>query len=290
MTNESAHSRTTTLTPPTTDGVTVRRVKTLAEYQECVAIQHETWGESFGELVPAAILMVSQRLSGVCAAAFAPGGRMLGFVFGMTGTMDGSLVHWSDLLAVRPEARGRGLGERLKRYQRDLVRAVGVKTMYWTFDPLVARNAHLNLERLGARAVEYVPDMYGSFTGSPLHGTLPTDRFVAKWDLTAEERIGEERAPRPPVAGVVVNPPASGAVSALPGFPDADVVRVVIPRDFEALEEEERATWRAVTRQAFQVYLARGYHVAGFRRGSDAGLPYYELARAHSAPRSGKPR
>ena len=68
---------------------------------------------------------------------FAPGGRMLGFVFGITGPYRGELSHWSDLLAVRPDARGTHVGERLKRYQRDLCRNIGVGTIYWTFDPLV---------------------------------------------------------------------------------------------------------------------------------------------------------
>ena len=82
-------------TPASADGITLRRVATLAEYHECVAIQEETWGVGFRELVPAAVLMVTQKIGGVCAAAFAPspngmGGpertqRMLGFVFGLTG-------------------------------------------------------------------------------------------------------------------------------------------------------------------------------------------------------------
>ena len=83
--------------------------------------------------------------------------------------------------------------------QRDLVRAVGVETMHWTFDPLVARNAHLNLTRLGARAIEYVPDMYGTNTGSPIHGALPTDRVIVAWDLSRPpdpvERTSRQRPP-----------------------------------------------------------------------------------------------
>ncbi len=239
------------------DPVTIRRVETLAEYHECVAIQRETWGTDFHERVPATILLVTQKLGGVCAAAFAPDGRssrMLGFVFGMTGIRDGRLAHWSDMLAVRAEARGSGLGERLKRYQRDLVRAIGVETMYWTFDPLQARNAHLNLNRLGARAAEYVPNMYGGDTGSPLHGALETDRFVAAWDLG-------------PTGGVATVPDDSAAI-----------VRVPVPRDVDALPYDERAAWRARTRDAILSYFARGYGVVGFRRGDGDEMPAYELA------------
>ena len=263
----------------TMDDLTLRRVETLGEYHECVAIQEATWGPGFRELVPTAILLVSQKLGGVCAGAFAPDGRMLGFVFGLTGVIDGALAHWSDLLAVRAEARGANLGERLKRYQRELVREIGVRTMYWTFDPLVARNAHLNLARLGARASRYVPDMYGDDTGSPLHGRLPTDRFVAAWDLDSDGP-----APLPDDDGVLVTPVDDAGRPTLGPLPDVPIVSVAVPHDFAALTHDARAAWRAVTRAALVSYLDRGYEVIGFRRaaGSSDALgtttyPHYVL-------------
>jgi predicted GNAT superfamily acetyltransferase len=261
----------------------LRRVETLDEFRECVALQEETWGAGFSERVPASILLVtSQQLGGVVAAAFGRDGRMVGFVFGMTGPRDGRLVHWSDMLAVRPEARGLGIGERLKRYQRDLVRAQGVATMYWTFDPLVARNAHLNLARLGARAIAYVPDMYGAGTGSTLHGALPTDRLVAEWELTGDgDARGTATAPR---RGVVVNLPDSGGVPTPDALPDAPDVRIAVPPDVYALPAEERAAWRATTRAAFTAYLARGYAVVGFDRGHGEDMPSYALARPAAGP------
>lgn len=259
----------------------IRRVQTLAEYRDCVALQEETWGEGFSERVPSSVLLVSQKLGGVVVAAFQPDGRVVGFVFGMTGPMDGRLVHWSDMLAVRPEARGGGIGERLKRHQRELVRALGVETMHWTFDPLVARNARLNLTRLGARAIEYVPNMYGDSTGSPLHGAMPTDRLVAAWDLTRDEAA--PAAPAMPASGPVVNPPDRDGRPTLAApadaLPDAPRVRVAVPHDVQALAPERRLAWRATTREAFLAYLGRGYHVAAFHRGDDHELPTYELAR-----------
>jgi chorismate synthase len=267
------------------DGITLRRVSGLGEYQECLAIQEETWGSGFREIVPPVILMVAQKLGGVCAAAFAPDGRMLGFVFGMTGPRNGRLVHWSDMLAVRADARGGHLGQRLKLYQRDLVRAVGVETMHWTFDPLVARNAHLNLTRLGARAVEYVPDMYGTNTGSPIHGALPTDRVIVAWDLTgAPDSV--DHTPRP---GLLVNPPAADGLPSLNGLLDAPVIHIAIPRDLETESSERRAVWRQVTRAAFESYLGRGYEVVGFRRGQVDELPCYELSPRGSGSATAHP-
>ncbi|MFL5580890.1 MAG: GNAT family N-acetyltransferase [Gemmatimonadaceae bacterium] len=239
--------------PPPAEDVTVRRAATHAEYAEVVAIQRETWGADFTEVVPPAILMVAQKIGGVTAAAFAPDGRMLGFVFGLAGVKDGRAVHWSDMLAVRREARGLGIGPRLKAYQRELALAAGATRMYWTYDPLVARNAHVNLVKLGARAVEYVPDMYGASTGSVLHEGIGTDRLVVEWELQGGR--GPRSVGREPVL-------------------------VEIPSDVESLlasDPGEARAWRERTRAAFTRHLADGYAVTGLVERD--GRVFYELSR-----------
>jgi chorismate synthase len=261
------------------DRVVIRRVETQAEYDECVRIEDLTWGAGFNERVPTTILRVAQYLGGVTAAAFdGASGPMLGFVFGMTGVQDGRLVHWSDLLAVRPEARDRGLGRRLKLYQRSLVRELGVTRMLWTYDPLVARNAHLNLNALGATVSEYVPEMYGSDTGSTLHDAIGTDRFVVAWDLATG--AGTEEAPArgtPPAA-----PPPSLVVNLAVSPPpvDAPELFVAVPDDIQYLIATAPAAaraWRESTRSAFLDCLASGYRVSGFQRASSGG--FYRLSR-----------
>ena len=259
------------------DRLVIRRVETQAEYDECVRIEDETWGVGFNERVPATILKVAQYLGGVTAAAFdGEGGPMLGFVFGMTGVQYGRLVHWSDLLAVRPEARDRGVGRRLKLCQRSLVLELGVTRMLWTFDPLVARNAHLNLNALGATVAEYVPEMYGSGTGSALHDEIGTDRFVVAWDLEGDRPLAQAAGPKEaPPASLVVN-------LAMPRAPeDAPELFVAIPDDIQQLIATAPATaraWRESTRSTFLHYLGRGYRVSGFQRGTTGG--YYRLSKA----------
>ena len=248
------------------DGTVIRDLANLRELAEAVRIQVETWGQGFTELVPAAILLVSQKIGGVSAGAFGPDGRLLGFVFGMTGVRRERLVHWSDMLAVRPGAQGRHLGEALKQYQRACCRERGVATMHWTFDPLVARNAHLNLNRLGAAVDEFVPDMYGSGTNSPMHGVLGTDRFVASWP------VSEEPAPMPSDRSLLADAPVVGGAtgdspSSSAPLPGAPAVAVRIPRDFQALLDgdlERARAWRASARRAFLHYLTRGYRVTAF--------------------------
>jgi predicted GNAT superfamily acetyltransferase len=270
------------------DGIVIRPLASIADYDEAVALQDETGGAGFSDRVPAAILRVCQKVGGVSAAAFDADGRMLGFVFGLTGVRDGRLVHWSDMLAVREHARGKHLGERLKIYQRDVLRDIGVQTMFWTFDPLVARNAHFNLNRLGASIADYVPNFYGANTGSILHGGLPTDRLVAEWELTAST-AAPARSPNGTATRNEDVPRTSivdgGEPRGIVPLPDAARVRVPIPRDIETVLSSDTGvalSWRLATRDAIMHYLARGYRVTAFHRGDERELPAYELTRSPS--------
>lgn len=262
--------------PEQTGSVTIRRVATLPEYDECVVIERETWGSQFAEVVPSIILRISQEVGGVTAAAFAPDGSMLGFVFGITGVRDGELAHWSDMLAVRVGARDMGLGKRLKAYQRELLLETGVRKMYWTYDPLVARNAYLNLTQLGARPVEYRTNFYGEDTGSDLHSALGTDRFIVVWQLDDDtSRAGDldaEEWEGTPLINEVL-PPV---------LPDDARVRIAIPNDIFAVidaDTKHATRWRETTRAAFTTYLDRGYSVIGFLRGNAAAPGTYLLTR-----------
>jgi len=254
------------------DGTVIRPLATHDERAEAVRLQEETWGAGFSEKVPAAILLVAEKTGGVAAGAFATDGRLLGLIFGLTGVRDGTLVHWSDILAVRADARGRRLGEALKRYQRDRCRAIDVDRMYWTFDPFVARNAYLNLNVLGARVAEFVPDMYGTATNSPVHGSLGTDRFVAVWP------VRDEPVPLPSDTAQLAGAPIVAASSVAPAaLPDAPAVVVRIPYDYAALlagDVDVARRWRSAARRAFTHYFDRGYRVSAFVPGHDDDAAY----------------
>ncbi len=253
-----------------TDGITIRPLAGAREYEACVALQRSTWGSDFTEVVPPALLRIAQHTGGVASGAFDAEGSLVGFVFGICGSEDGRLVHWSDMLAVRPELRDRHLGERLKRHQRDSVLARGITRMYWSFEPLESKNAYFNFARLGAVSREYQRDLYGE-TDSELHRGIGTDRLIALWALDTERvelRLsGKERPPAPAdVRAVpVVNPVTEGTWPRC-GPPDLDVdaarVRVAIPRDIQSLKSAApglAAEWRAHTRSALMTYIERGY-------------------------------
>ncbi len=284
---------------PRADGaVDIRPLRTTQELLACVELQRATWGDAFSDLVPASILKVSQRVGGVAAGAFDADGRLLGFVFGLTGVERGRVVHWSDMLAVREDARDLGLGRILKEYQRDAVRALGGTVIYWTYDPLVARNAHLNFNKLGVHVVEYVEEMYGA-TDSELHRGLGTDRFVVAWPVAPHESEAHALASRKLASD------ASGAIRAAPllnpdlgdgSVPDISVVertrpryvRVAIPREISAVQSNSldlAGRWRYSTRRAFQWALARDYSVRGVYADEEGEWSHYVLTNDPSRRR-----
>ena len=220
---------------------------------QCVELQRTTWGAAFSETVPPAILWVAQKTGGIASGAFTVDGRLLGFVFGMSGVRDGRLIHWSDMLAVHREARGMGLGVALKLHQRDLLLARGIEVVYWTFEPLEARNAYINFRRLGIVVREYMRDVYGD-TGSDLHAGIGTDRLLAEWHIGSAHVAAR-------IAGHTDTVDAGAAE------------RITVPGDIQALKRTDPSAareQRRLTRAAFEDYLGRGWTVVDVERDIDA--------------------
>ena len=269
-----------------TPEVELRPVETRKELEACVELQRDTWGRDFTDIVPVSMMGIAVRMGGLCLGAFGPGGQLLGFVFGVTGLREGRLAHWSHMLAVRTDARNGGVGRKLKFAQREAAAAMGVEEVLWTFDPLVGRNAHFNLNQLGASVTEYVPDMYG-VTNSILH-RLGTDRFIARWDLDEDhESVVRRRAGVVAPAGAemtsrpVVGMPGEDCVSSA----GADVVEVLVPRDIRAMTErclDEAWTWRHANRRAFMGLQREGCEVLGFAVGREFGR--YVVRRGRGGP------
>lgn len=164
----------------------IRRAESYADYEGCVAIQEATWGTNTRETVPAHLLSICQKVGGLVACAIDEDGVMQGFVFGVAGYRGDTRVQWSHMLAVLPTARNRGIGRALKWFQRQTAQEDGVDVILWSFDPLVARNAHLNLNLLGAVVDRYEFDMYGTPKGDTIYAAYGTDRFVVRWELSSE--------------------------------------------------------------------------------------------------------
>jgi predicted GNAT superfamily acetyltransferase len=166
--------------------VTVRKCEALEEMRACFELQKEVWKFSDAEMVPVRLFVMAAKIGGQVMGAFIPGSEsnnaneLIGFALAIPGMRNGHPYLHSQMLAVRQQYHNRGLGRRLKLYQRDDALSRGFELMEWTFDPLEIKNAYLNIEKLGAIARRYNVNQYG-VTSSPLQGGLPSDRLVAEW-------------------------------------------------------------------------------------------------------------
>lgn len=163
------------------DRISIRMCHAIEELNACVELQRNVWGFSDLDLVPLRLFVVAEKIGGQVLGAF-DGKEMVGFALSIPGSRSSHPYLHSHMLAVRESHRNAGLGRRIKLAQRDDALARGFDLIEWTFDPLEIKNAHLNIERLGAVARRYNINQYG-ISSSPLQGGLPTDRLIAEWWL-----------------------------------------------------------------------------------------------------------
>lgn len=276
----------------------IRPLKTLEECHRVAALEREVWGLADAQdVVPPHVLIVSVKRGGILLGAFDEQDVLKGFVYSMPAIRDRELTQWSHMLAVAADARGAGVGVELKRAQRQHALQMGIRLIEWTFDPLQAANAHLNLSRLGAVASEYAENLYGT-SGSPLHRGTPTDRLVAEWHIRephAERRLAERAPALLREAGVaaapVVNRARDGGRLLEPGAPDSSAtgprLLLEIPTAFGEMQLSDpdlALAWRLHTRELFQRYFAAGYRAVDFFLSRESGRGQYLLARTGDVP------
>ena len=248
----------------------LRELESVAELKRCEQVQLLVWAEAVPE-VNAALFRATLHAGALVVGAF-EGKELLGFAFGFPSYVAGQVGFHSHLLAVLPGARGRGLGKSLKWFQRDWCLARGITHMTWTFDPLQAKNAKLNLEHLGAHVRHYHPDFYGTLGGA-LNGELPTDRVVAEWPLDAPHvavlATGEVRpdADKPPVAGLTRGADGEPQLRALQGAQGERVWLELPPHISPQTNLAHARRWRSALRGTMQPLLSQGYIASRFVAG-----------------------
>ena len=217
----------------------IRQCSSVAEYEDCVRIQRAIWGESIA--VPVPIFVVAHHTGGQILGAF-EGGQMVGFTQAFTAQRAGRLFLHSHIAAVLPEYRDRGVGRRLKLFQRQDALKRGIDMIEWTFDPLDLKNAYFNLVRLGAVARRYIPNCYG-VTDSPLHAR-PADRPTGR-RMVARFRPREVRIRGRSLPGRGPRPSESRFPRNLPRFAQSD--------------RAAAARIQSKARDEFQQWFAKGY-------------------------------
>src|SRR2546423_6779359 len=230
------------------DETTIRECTTIEEFDACIHLQREAFGHSDLELTPRRHLIVSRQAGGWTLGAFVAD-RMVGFVHHLAAVRSDEIFGYSHMLAVAKDYQNKGVGARLKWAQRERAVSEGRKLIKWTWDPMLARNAHFNLNRLGAIVETYVENFYGidDSTG------LQNDRLFAMWYLDSAH----------------VSALASGSSAVIEARP---VATVAIPTEWNVLVKQdvsrardEGARVRAEFNRAFEQQLI----CAGLERGEE---------------------
>ena len=257
--------------------IQIRPVRDRRDFDAIVELQRAVWKVADLEIVSALEMIAAVFSGGMAHIAETAGGRAVGFAFAFP-ALRGRAPHLhSDMVGVLPEFQGQHVGVKLKWQQRDDALARGLGLITWTYDPLQARNAYLNLRRLGATASEFLPNFYG-VTTSALHHGLATDRLLVKWDLHSprvRERAQGGELPRAVVRPVSSEPrtdlKANEALLEIP--PDWDTLCQAAPRVAE--------DWHGKVHRALAAYLGQGYIGADFMLLEEGGRrrPLYVLRR-----------
>jgi predicted GNAT superfamily acetyltransferase len=238
------------------DEIVIRECTTIEEFDTCVRLQREVFHMPDLELSPRRHLIVSRLAGGWILGAFtAPGGELVGFVHHLVAVRDAEIIGYSHMMAVSAEYQNRGLGARLKWAQRERALAEGRNFIRWTFEPMQARNAHFNLNRLGVSIRSYAVNFYGWDAGTEAFAdgkqfNIDSDRLIAQWEL---------RTPR-------VEQLARGVRAE---HASAPVATVEIPPDWNRLRREDGLTAQSEllrVRSEFQQHFAAGLVCAGFER------------------------
>ena len=247
------------------DDVTVRELAGSREMTAASTLWDAIWFRAdAGHEVDPALMVALSHAGGYLAAAYA-GEDMIGAALGFWGVPAGGTLH-SHITGVLPGHVGRGVGSALKQHQRAWVLARGGSAITWTYDPLVSRNAYVNV-RLGARPESYLPDLYGDLDDVLNRGDA-SDRLLVRWRLT------ESPPPRSTVEAVellidVDGAPATGTARA--DLDPATPVTVAVPDDITTLRRVAPTTasrWRTEVRDVLQPLLADGWSITGFDRGT----------------------
>lgn len=249
------------------DEVIIRECTSIDEWDRCVLLQREVFGLPDLEISPRRHLIVSRHAGGWTLGAFV-GERLVGFVHHLVGVRTGTEVFgYSHMMAVDREYQNKGVGVQLKWSQRARALQEGRDFIKWTWDPMQARNAHFNLNRLGVTVCSYAENFYGTdyVTSPELHGAelpgIDSDRLFADWNIRSAR----------------VQRLAEGDKVSIVAAPEA---RIKIPSDWTGLTRENphRAKEHLLrTRSEFQENFDKGLICAGFER--SAGEPQYLLYR-----------
>ena len=253
------------------DEVVVRPLESLDDARAASELFDRIWQER--RVMGAPLIRAMAAHGGQVLGAFI-GDEMVGAQVGLVGIGEGGPTLHSHITGIALEAQHRGVGFRLKVAQREWCLERGIEVITWTFDPMVARNAYFNLEKLGAVADRFHRDYYGPMNDAFNRGDR-SDRLEVRWELRSD-RVRRALDGPTPRSDHSPHSSASFAVRDEGGRPEPSELGeaweqafVAFPPDYHALREadpEAATAWRDAVGDALESAFAAGARAIGFVR------------------------
>lgn len=257
-------------------GAVIVELKELDDLRELQTLLASIWERPDDPPINTDLLRALAHSGNYIAGARA-GGRLVGGLVGWVGAREANELHLhSHILGVVADAQVAGIGFELKQHQRRWCLEREVRTIEWTTDPLVRRNAYFNLTKLGAGASEYLVNFYGTMTDG-LNAGEESDRLLISWklDSPSANAAADGRVAEPDIAGLL----RDGAVAMLSVGPagepvlgkasDARVLICQVPEDIVALRHADAGlarSWRLAVRGVVLDAMRAGHAVTGASR------------------------
>lgn len=243
----------------------VRELHELRELERVNTLFEEIWGSAPGSSPMGVEQMRALSHAGNYVAGAFADGRLVGASVAFFAAPAGEALH-SHVTGALP---GHRAGLALKLHQREWALARGLRRITWTYDPLVRRNAHFNLVKLGGLPVEYLTSFYGEMDDA-INGGDDTDRALIAWELNHPAVVAAAASHRR--ASVQVPDDAATALAVRDDLPvigrgDAATLLVEVPPDIEGLRRTDPGAakaWRLAMREVLGGLLAEGARVTGF--------------------------
>ena len=211
------------------------------------AVFDHTWAKDAGTEITPNLLQAMVHSGAYLSGAFV-GTDCVGAALAFPATTGGLHLH-SHMTAVIENNRDKGIGFLLKIDQWHWAKKNNYKEITWTFDPLVKRNAKLNLLKLGADVSAYYPNFYGDMPDA-LNAGDESDRLLASWKVEGDAPMSRQE---------------------IVSVESSDIV-IEIPKDIVAIRESDSAEnlrWRHKVREQFTEALDKGGQVIGFSANSE---------------------
>lgn len=246
-------------------GIKVRELIALSDQAIAREIFDRVWPGEGTQITPNLMQALSHNGAYV-SAAFDQDGVPIGAAFAFPGVDQSGLHLHSHMTAVLPDVRNQNVGRALKLHQRAWALEKGYHSIRWTFDPLVRRNAKLNLLKLGVTVIGYYENFYGEMPDVVNAGDY-SDRLMVEWDLNSERANQAATSGLPAVSDSAVRYVLVDE-GGRPRVQDASgpLIAVALPEDIVEVrgrDKESALAWRLAVRSALTKSFESGWHITG---------------------------